>query len=212
MSPLLKALVGIVVSVCASAQTLTIYLGNAAAQPPAVLQQMRQETARLLEPAGIRLEWRSLETRKVDDEAERLMVVRLQGTCNYRRGALPMGGTPLASTHTSGDSILPFTDVKCEALSAMVSAQATVDASGRKEQVMGRAMGRVIAHEIYHVIGQVRHHAGAGVAKACFQFRDLVDDRFTFDAETVALLRRDKPAASSSGEEVESDGVIAAGR
>ena len=214
MSPLLlTALVGIVTSTCASAQTLTIYLGNEQAQPSAVLKEMRQETARLLDQAGIRLEWRSLETRRATDQAERLMVVRLQGTCNYRREALPLGGTPLASTHTVGDSILPFTDVKCEALSAMVAAQATADVVARKDQLMGRAMGRVIAHEIYHVLGQVRHHTGTGVAKSCFQYRDLVDERFSFDSAAIAMMRRDRQSPpGETDSSVETEGFIAGGR
>jgi hypothetical protein len=58
-------------------------------------------------------------------------------------------------------------------------------------------MGRVLAHELYHILTQSEEHPGSGLAKARFSGQDLMRSRLEFDA--VALDRMD---ASHSAEPV----------
>ncbi len=57
-------------------------------------------------------------------------------------------------------------------------------------------MGRLVAHELYHVLAQTRDHATEGIGKPCFSAADLISDRFEFEA--VALARFRKPPAEFS--------------
>jgi hypothetical protein len=58
-------------------------------------------------------------------------------------------------------------------------------------------MGRLVAHEIYHIESQSREHSKHGVAEAAVSTRELVAERFEFAADAVARLQ--VPAAD--GEE-----------
>ncbi|HLH32228.1 MAG TPA: hypothetical protein VKY31_13575, partial [Terriglobia bacterium] len=51
--------------------------------------------------------------------------------------------------------------------------------------LFGRAMARVMAHEIYHVLAAATDHAGSGIAKPSLSFEDLVSDRFAFDGSSL---------------------------
>jgi hypothetical protein len=61
--------------------------------------------------------------------------------------------------------------------------------------VFGRALGRVVAHELYHILALTTEHAEAGVAKPSFSAQDLMSDRFSFNPASLERLR---PAPSLS--------------
>lgn len=200
--PLGFALVSLSLCGPAAAQTLTVYLGNAVSQPGNLIDAMKREAEAIVEPAGLTLEWQALETRPADMSSERLAVVRLKGDCGIqaRPGQLS-DRDPLASTHAHGDRVLPFTELRCDTLTAMLGGAVPGEPRLIREKMVGRAMGRVLAHELYHILGQVKRHASAGAAKSCFQVRDLVADSFRFDAYTLAMLQRDAPSSDVGAED-----------
>jgi hypothetical protein len=52
-----------------------------------------------------------------------------------------------------------------------------------------RALGRVIAHEIYHILAQTTEHDESGVAKAAFSLEDLMVDGFAFNPAGLQRLK-----------------------
>ena len=74
-------------------------------------------------------------------------------------------------------------------------------------QVLGRALARVIAHEIYHIVAGTTDHHETGVAKAAFSARDLTGARFEFDNSSISRMRPSVVAGAS-----ESDTSDTAGR
>jgi len=64
------------------------------------------------------------------------------------------------------------------------------EAGAQRDYLYGRAMARVAAHELYHVVIGSRDHGHEGVAKPAFSVGDLLDERFDFDRIALALLRR----------------------
>lgn len=197
MSPQFKALVGLCLASCAFAQpqTLTVYLSGTAAVT--VESAMLQELRRIVAPSGWEIDWRRLETRSGTESVEHLIVVKLSGTC-----ALP--GTPkpadrLASSATSGERVLPFSEIFCDSLTA----QMRVPAGRPKfvaDQQLGKAMARLAAHEFYHILSQDKRHARAGIGKPCLTSRDLLAESFFFDDATAARIRPALPLGTASGE------------
>ena len=55
--------------------------------------------------------------------------------------------------------------------------------------VLGRALARLLAHEIYHIVAQTAEHQKSGVAKAVFSIRDLTAPRFNLDAWSIARIQ-----------------------
>lgn len=163
-------------------ETLTIFVkGDSPALEPA-----RAEVARLMEPAGYTVDWKNLKDRKAGEDYANLVVVELRGTCMAPMGATERANPKvraLASTSIVDGRVLPFSIVECDSLRAVMS----------RTQVgiglFGRAMGRVIAHELYHMLTEKTAHADSGVSKSCFSISDLLSDHFEFDHRTLAHLQ-----------------------
>jgi hypothetical protein len=184
-----------VASSCLQAETLAVYLD----QPlPGVEASFREELRTLLRSSGFGLELRNYNDRKPNETFDRLMVVHLRGRCSAE--SLPTGVMPgpLASTQVQGDRVLPFAEVFCERTLATIGGWLQKEPVARRNLLLGKALARVLAHEAYHFLTQDTGHAQGGVAKHCFHTRDLLADRFQFDAGTVARLQ----AMTNSGGEV----------
>lgn len=171
--------------------TLVVYLSS----NPSYSTYLRREAESLLLPSGYSLEWRDASARKPID-APNLVVVDLAGDCaaplTPTTNAAPLeSGRPLASAAVQDGVVLPFTRIDCAAVRSALTPLVSREAPARRAYFYGRAMGRLIAHEIYHVLAQTRDHAPSGVGKPCFTPADLVAERFDF--ETVALSRLRRP-------------------
>jgi hypothetical protein len=85
-------------------------------------------------------------------------------------------------------------------------APALLDQPGaRGDFMLGRAIGRLIAHEIYHMLMQTREHTRNGISKPCFSAADLTANRFEFEDAALAQLQR-----SQAGRAVDLPAVIPA--
>jgi hypothetical protein len=172
---------------------LVVYLtGN-----PAYSSHLRREAESLLQSAGYSLEWRDSTTRQAVD-APNLVVVEFAGDCGApltpsATAATLDSGRPLASAAVQDGVVLPFTRIDCAAVRGALAPFVNREAPARRAHFYGRAIGRLIAHELYHVLAQTRDHSLSGVAKTCFTPADLVAERFEF--ETVALSRLRRPVA-----------------
>jgi hypothetical protein len=64
------------------------------------------------------------------------------------------------------------------------------------DALYGRALARVLAHELFHVLAQTPHHAESGVAQSAVTGRSLLGFRFEFDSASRAALRIGRKAAN----------------
>jgi hypothetical protein len=94
----------------------------------------------------------------------------------------------LATTAITDGHVLPFSSLNCTALTRSVSAALAKDAGARRDFLYGRAMARVVAHELYHVLLRTTEHARSGVARSCFTTGDLLSERFEFESATSERL------------------------
>jgi hypothetical protein len=63
--------------------------------------------------------------------------------------------------------------------------------------VFGRAVSRVLAHELYHVLARTKHHGSSGLGEAFYTPRELAADDFQFqDRETQRVRLAISPALS----------------
>jgi hypothetical protein len=95
--------------------------------------------------------------------------------------------------------ILPFSWVDCTALNRFLAPVASEKSKTEQEDLYGRSMARLLAHEFYHVLAQTNGHAAAGIAKARFSTADLLADHLDF--ETVALDRLRPPPAAPGADD-----------
>lgn len=103
----------------------------------------------------------------------------------------------------SDGQILPFTDVNCDRVREFTQSGLLGFRSGEREERYGRALGRVLAHELYHIFANTTRH-GSGVAKESYNVQDLLSDDFQFQAKESRMLQanRPRPAAAAAAEVV----------
>jgi hypothetical protein len=173
---------------------LSVYLNAGTNQSAPTVSFMRKEAESLLRTAGYSVEWRDAKARPAGGSAD-LVFVDLGGVCTAPMGPMPGSPAPddnqpsLASTDLEDGVVLPFSRIDCTALTRVLSAMFAREAPARRTYLYGRAMGRLVAHELYHVLAQTRDHAAAGIGKPCFTAADLVTDRFEFESVALARLR-----------------------
>jgi hypothetical protein len=185
MSLTLRALLlAICFSICANAQTrtLALYAGPAPGLDLEAALIMRAELRKLLIPADIHVVWKNSAERKAGDTFELLAVSSFEGSCATGETSSAPAGASLADTSISNGHILPFFRIDCTRVRGMLPQSAT-------PTILGRALARVAAHEIYHIVAQTIEHQNSGVAKASLSIQDLAANRLELDPLSLARMR-----------------------
>ncbi|MGA2041668.1 MAG: hypothetical protein ABSH42_20495 [Bryobacteraceae bacterium] len=177
----------------------TLYTEFQQAPPAAVMAAIRGETEAIMGRLGIGLEWRALASATGSEVSAQLAVIRFQGRCDVS-GLSPHRVQPgaLGWTHESDGVILPFGAVDCDRIRTFLQVDLLGVAASDRELVFGRAVGRVMAHELYHIFTRSPHHSPDGVGKAAYAVRDLLVARFVFDSSESEELRAGQPRVEAA--------------
>ncbi len=173
-----------------------VYTEFEADPPLAVLEALQTELASVM-PMGLEFQWRSLRGNRGDEVWGDLVVVTFKGSCDLSKP--PSGEArpgPLGWTYVSDGVIFPFSYVDCDQIRYFVERDLQFLPAGGREEAFGRAVGRVLAHELYHIFAGTAHHAGGGLGKEAFTARELLSGNFRFQArESKVLLNRARAAS-----------------
>ena len=173
---------------------ITLYTQFQQAPPGAVLQALRDEVESIMAPIGIRFEWRDLNQTQGHEVSAELAVVTFKGRCDTAGvGTHSRFEGALGWTHVSDGQILPFTDVSCDRVREFVQSGLLLFRMEDREARYGRALGRVLAHELYHIFANTTRHGSMGVAKESYSVQDLVADDFQFQAKESRMLQANRP-------------------
>jgi hypothetical protein len=156
---------------------------------------MKKEVDSLLRPSGVAVDWRMGSEHHAGESFAGLVVLKFRGRCKVERSqqATPATGATRALGWTKVDEdghVLPFSEVGCEAVKEALSYLRPEAGQGERQQALGRAMGRVVAHELYHILARTTTHAGRGLAKAAESLEDLVSGHESFRAEDSERIRQ----------------------
>jgi hypothetical protein len=142
---------------------------------------MKQELTGIL--TGFDLHWISKsDTLAASKTYRRAIVVRFRGSCAVAPGNTdiePGSRIILGDSITADGSILPYSEINCDRVLAFLR---TVNlAEVGQEARLGRASGRVLAHEVYHVLLQTSKHSSRGLAMAVYTPASLVSQSLQFE-------------------------------
>lgn len=170
--------------------------------PAEVLAAFRQETERVLPLHQMSIHWRRAGSQNGPESFERLIVVRLVGECTPRREPPLAQSGPLGLTHISDGRILPFVEADCGRVIGAAQRLRRHPFRLRTEE-LGRALGRVIAHEIYHVLSASSEHDEQGLSKSALSAAELFLPGAGFAAAALqrmeaGLPRRTMQAAATA--------------
>jgi hypothetical protein len=160
------------------------------------LQEMKNEFERILRPAAPNIEWRMRSDVAGNEVFHEIIVVRFLGSCGVDGlQANPLMSRFLAITDAEDGDLLPFPIVDCRELLGMLFESAGGRNTFQVQRLLGLAMGRVLAHEVYHVVLKTRSHAQQGIAKSSFTAAELFGAPLRFDPTQIERLKLMSAAA-----------------
>jgi hypothetical protein len=157
--------------------------------PDAVVCELRREAGRLLSPAGMSLSWRKPGEAHPVDYCHRAIIMRLTGVCTGKPVRSVHTRAPLGRTHAVEGRILPLVDINCNDIVAYIE----VADPQPSPATLGRALGRVAAHELYHVLTTSAEHDQTGITKSALSRLDLLTGDIDLNEDALLRLREALP-------------------
>jgi len=188
-------LLTVCLSVCADAQSHTLGVFAAGGRLPdsVAADTIEKELQQLFSPADIQVAWKTGRN-NANEEYEHIVVASFAGNCSVAELPRPQKPQPnllaLGETSVQRGGILPFFTVNCDRIIQMIRPMLDPLSMPLRQTMFGRAVARVAAHEIYHILAQTPDHDESGVAKASFSPGDLMVEGFRFRASSLHRLPR----------------------
>lgn len=152
------------------------------------IQQMKHETEDIVRDSGLHLDWR---TTGGAASFLNVVMVRFTGNCMLDPEGTAAGeGGPLAFTYNSDGKMLHFSEVACNRVAAALRPAMWGDDFQRADYLMGRAMGRVLAHELVHILTGSGAHGQEGVAQPALSGGQLIGAPLRLSRDDLQRLRR----------------------
>ena len=182
--------------------------------PPTALKEMEKELADQMRAAGFVTDWE--DPQRYDAVDGYMVIIDLDGDCRVPFHAdlgseVPVQGVHIGTTATAGGDILPFINVDCEALRTLLTPLVKDEPETSRDYAMGRSIGRVLAHELYHFLSQSEDHPDSGLAKSRFSGSDLMKYKFEFDQSALTRMQPAPVVESAPEVVVASEGSIETG-
>jgi hypothetical protein len=170
---------------------LTVILDFKGPHSAASLSEMEREAGLIMKSSGVQIDWRL-----ASDQASHfgnLVVMTFRGSCVFgppsRRYYEP---GPYASTRITDGEVQPFGDVDCDRVVATAGDAMAEDTDYlRGDQLVGRALGRVVAHELVHMLTRSNRHGAEGVAKASLSGKELIEESLTLSIPDIERVKKE---------------------
>ncbi len=171
-----------------------LYTSFQQSTPVAVRHALEDEVEILMGPLGRHFVWRSLSGVTGHEISSELAVVTFKGRCNVEGLTLKeIHPGALGWTHVSDGAILPFSEIDCDRIRLFLQKELLYHKPAEREEIFGRALARVVAHELYHIFANTHHHGADGVAKAAYTVQELLSDDFVFEEAQCTVLKSSVP-------------------
>lgn len=171
---------------------LGVYYSFDAPAPAALVTVMQSELARIFAPSGVTVAWRSATpSDNHPEDFPGLVLFRFIGRCTTDDipDDVNPEGQSLGETAISDGHVLPFATVNCERIKAFIAPMLKRMPTQWKTEMMGRALARVSAHEIYHMLTGVAKHDDSGIFRPVNTRTDLTTTTFSFAPPEQNWLR-----------------------
>jgi len=154
--------------------SLTIVLDFKGPHSQRSIEAMKHEVETILQGAALKLDWR-MRGEAAPEAFDNLVLVRFKGRCVLEPvGYLYDERGPLAFTYSTSGVVQPFSEVACDQVAAAARSAMHGGDFSKSDLLMGRALGRVVAHELVHILSGSAAHGHEGVAKRALSPSQLV--------------------------------------
>src|SRR3954452_16765233 len=158
----------------AASPILTVVLDFQGPHSARSIDAMKREIETLMQPSGMTFDWR-LRAELGGAAVDNLLFVRFKGKCVLEPvGYLYDERGPLAFTYSTAGEVQPYSEVACDRVSAAARSAMSGRDFAKADVLFGRALGRVVAHEMMHMLARAGAHGHAGVEKAALSGKSLI--------------------------------------
>jgi hypothetical protein len=163
---------------------ITIVLDFQGPRSEPSVAEMKREFAGIMKDTALRFDFRS-RGQASEETLTDLVVVRFTGKCVLGPvGYLYDERGPMAFTYSTDGVVQPFSEVACDKVtSAVRSAMAGGDFANADVP-----LGRVLAHEVVHILSKSGAHGHAGVAKTALSGSQLIAPELRLEPEDVERI------------------------
>lgn len=200
-----------IASVCLAAQPIGILFDFAARPDTETLNSMQAEVRSILAPAQLDLSFQPIADQP-SRTFRKIVIVRFRGICagkthrvGFELSAANLVDFPaLGRTDVSDGRVLPYVQVYCDEVRDFVPFTSGVSPA----KVFGRALGRVVAHELYHALLDTRDHSRTGVARFAQTPHDLTRETLLLDTRSIDRLRELYPQKEKEDDSEETSSFL----
>lgn len=169
---------------------LRVYAEFDADPPESVQSAMMEELDSIMEPIGWQISWSRVKEITGGETSGSVAVARFTGLCDVSKiSPVAPSDTSLGTTQVSDGDVLPFSHIDCGAIRQFMASELSCMNPHVRRPTFGRALGRVLAHELYHVLTREQRHGKSGIGEARFTPSELIGHSFRFAAPEVRKLR-----------------------
>jgi hypothetical protein len=175
-----------------SPSVLTVILDFKGPHSRTSLKEMKRESGLILKSSGVQLDWRMLGEDSFASYRD-LVVMTFKGACEFEPAAPRYNELgPLATTRTSNGEVQPFGEVDCDRVVNSARNAMSGNDFARGDLLVGRAMGRVVAHELVHMLTKSGQHGTEGIEKPALSGRQLIAAFLPLSAFDIARLKQER--------------------
>jgi hypothetical protein len=172
----------------ASAEGITIVLDFDGPHKEQTVAAMKQEFEGIVKETALEVGWRTREQAQ-HEALNNLVLVKFKGKCILdpvpylydERG-------PMAFTYSTDGVVQPFSEVACDKVTTVVRSAMFGGDFAKADQLLGRALGRVLAHEVVHMLTRSGDHGHDGVARRSLTGIQLIAPELRLSPEDLARL------------------------
>ena len=178
----------------ASAQDLVIVARFQHLAANETVQAMRQELELVVASVGLQVEWVISQEQVEIPSSPILVIVSFRGGCEVTmktpHNRLEYAKkSALAQTQMTNGKFDHFVVLECDRIASLVQPLLGFRKRDIPNEQFGRAMARVLAHELYHILADTPTHGTSGITQASLSPIQLVGKRLQFSKQDVERMR-----------------------
>jgi len=167
---------------------ITIVLDFQGPRSEQSVAEMKREFAGIMKDTAVRFDFRS-RSQASQEALSDLVLVRFKGKCVLDPvGYLYDERGPMAFTYSTDGAVQPFSEVACDKVTSAVRSAMSGGDFANADVLLGRALGRVLAHEVVHMLSKSGAHGHTGVAKTALSGSQLIAPELRLELEDVARI------------------------
>jgi hypothetical protein len=167
---------------------ITIVLDFQGPRSEQSVAEMKREFTGIMKDTAVRFDFRS-RSQASQEALSDLVMVRFKGKCVLDPvGYLYDERGPMAFTYSTDGAVQPFSEVACDKVTSAVRSAMSGGDFANADVLLGRALGRVLAHEVVHMLSKSGAHGHTGVAKTALSGSQLIAPELRLEPEGVERL------------------------